>query len=83
MKAIVQDTYGSAEALHLTDVDRPAPADGEVLVRVGAASLFVGDWHVMTGLPYVFRLVGGFGKPKVRIRGQGYHIGTFQTRAGP
>src|SRR5437763_19697 len=39
MKAIVQDTYGSAEALYLADVDRPAPADGEVLVRVGAAGL--------------------------------------------
>src|SRR5205809_5109447 len=70
MKAIVQDTYGSAEALKLEAIDRPAPADGQVLVRVRAASLFVGDWHVMTGLPYVFRLVNGFGKPKVRVRGQ-------------
>lgn len=78
MKAIVQDTYGSAEALQLEDIDRPAPGDGEVLVRVGAASLFIGDWHVMTGLPYVFRLVNGFGKPKVRVRGQDL-AGTVET----
>ena len=78
MKAIVQDMYGSAEALQLEDIDRPAPGDGEVLVRVGAASLFIGDWHVMTGLPYVFRLVNGFGKPKVRVRGQDL-AGTVET----
>jgi NADPH:quinone reductase-like Zn-dependent oxidoreductase len=78
MKAIVQDAYGSAEALQLEDIDRPAPGDGEVLVRVGAASLFIGDWHVMTGLPYVFRLVNGFGKPKVRVRGQDL-AGTVET----
>jgi NADPH:quinone reductase-like Zn-dependent oxidoreductase len=78
MKAIVQDKYGSAEALQLEDIDRPAPGDGEVLVRVGAASLFIGDWHVMTGLPYVFRLVNGFGKPKVRVRGQDL-AGTVET----
>ena len=88
MRAIVQDTYGSAEALHLEDFDRPAPAEGEVLVRVGAASLFVGDWHVMTGLPYVFRLVNGFGKPKVRVRGQDFAgtveaVGTGVTRFAP
>ena len=88
MRAIVQDTYGSAEALHLEDFDRPAPAEGEVFVRVGAASLFVGDWHVMTGLPYVFRLVNGFGKPKVRVRGQDFAgtveaVGTGVTRFAP
>jgi NADPH:quinone reductase-like Zn-dependent oxidoreductase len=88
MRAIVQDTYGAAEALHLEDIDRPAPAEGEVLVRVGAASLFVGDWHIMTGLPFVFRLVNGFNKPKVRVRGQDVAgtvdaIGTGVTRFAP
>ncbi len=70
MKAIVQDTYGSADVLRLEDIDRPVVADGDVLVRVHAASVFIGDWHIMTGLPYVFRMVAGLRAPKIRVRGQ-------------
>jgi NADPH:quinone reductase-like Zn-dependent oxidoreductase len=72
MKAIVQDTYGSAEVLELREIDRPVPADGEVLVQVRAAGLHRGDWHVMTGLPYLIRIVVpslGLRKPKVPVRG--------------
>jgi NADPH:quinone reductase-like Zn-dependent oxidoreductase len=72
MRAVVQDTYGSAETLELRDVPRPAPADGEVLVRVRAAGLDRGVWHVMTGLPYMVRLVVptmGLRRPKAPIRG--------------
>ena len=70
MKAIVQDTYGSADVLRLDDIDRPVVGDGDVLVRVHAASVFIGDWHIMTGLPYVFRMVAGLRAPKIRVRGQ-------------
>ena len=70
MKAIVQDNYGSADVLRLEDVDAPLVGDGDVLVRVLAASVFIGDWHMMTGLPLVFRVVSGLRAPKVRIRGQ-------------
>jgi NADPH:quinone reductase-like Zn-dependent oxidoreductase len=72
MKAIVQDAYGSADVLQLADVDQPVPTDTEVLVQVHAAGLHRGDWHVMTGLPYLIRLVVpdlGLRKPKVRVRG--------------
>jgi NADPH:quinone reductase-like Zn-dependent oxidoreductase len=72
MKAIVQDTYGSAEVLKFADIDRPVPKDNEVLLRVQAAGLHRGDWHIMTGLPYLIRLVVpslGLRKPKVRVRG--------------
>ena len=72
MRAVVQGTYGSAETLELRDVPRPAPADGEVLVRVRAAGLDRGVWHVMTGLPYLVRLVVptmGLRRPKAPIRG--------------
>jgi NADPH:quinone reductase-like Zn-dependent oxidoreductase len=72
MQAIVQDTYGGPEVLELRDIDRPAPKDGEVLVRVHAAGLHRGDWHVMTGLPYLIRLVVptlGLRKPKVPMLG--------------
>ena len=50
MKAIVQDTYGSHDVLELADVDKPEIGDDEVLVRVHAASIHVGDWILMTGL---------------------------------
>jgi NADPH:quinone reductase-like Zn-dependent oxidoreductase len=72
MKAIVQDTYGSADVLELREIDRPVPTDGKVLVRVRAAGLHRGDWHVMTGLPYMIRIVVpslGLRRPKVPVRG--------------
>ena len=70
MKAIVQDRYGSADVLELTDIDKPVVGGGEVLLRVHAASAHIGDWHVMTGLPYLLRILGfGFRRPKARVRG--------------
>jgi NADPH:quinone reductase-like Zn-dependent oxidoreductase len=70
MKAIVQDEYGSADVLRFEDVDVPIAGKDEVLLRVGAASAFIGDWHVMTGTPYAIRLVSGLRAPKQRVRGQ-------------
>jgi NADPH:quinone reductase-like Zn-dependent oxidoreductase len=70
MKAIVQDTYGSADVLALEDIDPPDVAGGDVLVHVHAASVFIGDWHVMTGQPYLIRVSSGLRRPKVRVRGQ-------------
>lgn len=70
MKAIVQDQYGSADVLKLEEIDTPVAGRGEVLVRVIAASAFIGDWHVVTGTPYAIRLVSGLGRPKQRVRGQ-------------
>ena len=72
MKAIVQDEYGSADVLELKDIEKPVSKDDEVLLRVHAASTHVGDWHVMTGLPYLIRLVVptlGLRAPKTRVRG--------------
>ena len=70
MKAIVQDRYGGLETLELADIDRPVPTGDEVLVRVHAAGLDRGVWHVMAGLPYLIRFVGfGLRRPKVRVRG--------------
>jgi NADPH:quinone reductase-like Zn-dependent oxidoreductase len=69
MKAIVQDEFGSADVLKMEDIDRPAPGDDEVLIRVEAAGVDPGVWHVMTGLPYMIRLGYGLRKPKTRVRG--------------
>ncbi len=67
MTAIVQDRYGSApEGLfRLAEIGRPVIGDGEVLVRVRAASVDRGTWHIMAGLPYPIRLAGfGLRRPK-------------------
>ena len=70
MKAIVQERYGSADVLELKDIDQPEIGGDEVLVRVLAASAHIGDWHFMTGLPYLFRIAGsGLRAPKARVRG--------------
>ena len=66
MKAIIRDHYGSADVLRLSDVDVPEIGDEQVLVRVRAAGLDRGAWHVMAGLPYLLRGAGyGLRRPKV------------------
>jgi NADPH:quinone reductase-like Zn-dependent oxidoreductase len=69
MKAIVQTRYGSPEVLQLKDVDKPVVKDDEVLVRVHAAAVNIGDWHLMRGVPYVMRLVAGLWGPRREVPG--------------
>jgi NADPH:quinone reductase-like Zn-dependent oxidoreductase len=70
MAAMVQDEYGEAEdVLRLEQINRPEIGDGGVLVRVHAAGVDRGAWHLMSGLPYPVRLVAGVRTPKGRIRG--------------
>ncbi len=73
MKAIVQASYGTDpdRVLELTDVARPSIGDDQVLVRVAAASVDMGTWHCMTGLPYAMRLAGfGVRAPKATNPGR-------------
>ncbi|HEX8629779.1 MAG TPA: NAD(P)-dependent alcohol dehydrogenase [Catenuloplanes sp.] len=70
MAAMVQDQYGEAEdVLRLERINRPEIAAGEVLVRVHAAGVDRGAWHLMSGLPYPVRLVAGVRTPRTRVRG--------------
>ena len=71
MKAIVQRAYGEPEdVLSLQDIDRPTIKDDEILVRVRAASVHPDVWHVVTGRPYILRLMGsGLRRPKNRVPG--------------
>src|SRR5207302_1816424 len=69
MKAIVQSRYGSPDLLRLVEVDKPVVKDDQVLVRVRAAAVNIGDWHLLRGVPYVLRLVSGPRKPKREIPG--------------
>lgn len=70
MQAIIHSTYGSADLLELDDIDRPDIADDKVLVRVHAAGVDRGVWHIMAGLPYPLRLAGfGLRRPKHPVLG--------------
>ena len=72
MKAIVQTSYGSPDVLQLKDVDKPVVKDDEVLVRVRAAAVNIGDWHLLRGVPYVMRLVAGLRQAEARDTGTRY-----------
>jgi NADPH:quinone reductase-like Zn-dependent oxidoreductase len=70
MKAIVQDTYGSPDVLQLREIDTPVVGADEVLVRVHAAGVDQGVWHLMAGMPYLMRIAGfGLRAPKNPVRG--------------
>jgi NADPH:quinone reductase-like Zn-dependent oxidoreductase len=64
MKAIVYTKYGSADEIQLRDVEKPAPRDDEVLVKVMAASANAYDWHFLSADIFLIRLTGGLLKPK-------------------
>jgi len=70
MKAIVQREYGTADTWNLDEIERPAIGAGEVLVKVRAAGLDRGTWHLMAGLPYAVRLGFGFRSPKHPVPGR-------------
>jgi NADPH:quinone reductase-like Zn-dependent oxidoreductase len=88
MQAIVQDNYGSGDALALREIERPEIGEHDVLVRVRAAGVNPADWAVMSGLPFIARPVYGLRRPKVAVRGTdvaGYvaAIGSAVTRFKP
>jgi hypothetical protein len=85
MTAIVQDEYGTAPeaVLRLAEITRPAIADDEILVRVRAASVDRGTWHLMAGLPYPVRLAGfGLRRPKASNRAAAWPGGRVRRPGG-
>ncbi len=88
MKAAVRDRYCSPDVVELREIDRPVAVDGEVLVRVRAASLNLADWYAVTGRPYVGRTAMGLLKPKsnrlgVDFAGQVEAVGKDVTQFRP
>lgn len=69
MKAAVHVEYGTPDVLELTDLPTPVPGEGEVLVRVRAASVNYADWLLLTGTPRLVRLAVGVRRPKNPVRG--------------
>ena len=70
MRAIVQQTYGTSDTWSLDEIERPTIGAAEVLVKVHAAGLDRGTWHLMAGLPYAMRLGFGFRGPKNPVPGR-------------
>ncbi|UQX04473.1 NAD(P)-dependent alcohol dehydrogenase [Streptomyces sp. RerS4] len=64
MRAITQVGYGGPDVLRLAEVPRPTPGPGRVLVRVRAAGVDRGTWHLMAGRPYAVRAVLGLRRPR-------------------
>lgn len=70
MRAVVQDRYGSPDRLRVAEIDRPRVGADEALVRVRAASVHPDVWHVVTGRPFVLRLMGaGLRRPACPVPG--------------
>jgi len=69
MKAIVFETYGSAEVLHLQDVPTPKPKNDEVLLKVQTSSINDWDWGLLRGVPFASRAMFGLYKPHLQILG--------------
>jgi len=69
MKAIIAEKYGSPDVLKFEEIQKPAPADNEVLLKVEAASVNAGDWHLLRANPFLIRLMFGLLKPKIKIFG--------------
>jgi NADPH:quinone reductase-like Zn-dependent oxidoreductase len=88
MRAVVQDAYGSPDVFRLSKINIPEVADQDVLVRVQAAGLDRGTWHLMAGRPYLVRLAVGLRRPKqpvpgIDLAGTVAAVGPAVTRFSP
>lgn len=88
MKAIVYERYGPPEVLQLKEVEKPAPGDNEILVKIHAASINPADWHLMRAEPFIARLSTGLFKPRnpipgIDIAGQVEAVGKNVTEFHP
>lgn len=88
MKAIVYETYGQPDVLHLKDVEQPVPAKDELLIKIKASSINSWDWDLITGEPKLYRLLSGLFKPKNKtpgfdVAGIVVAVGKDVTKFGP
>lgn len=88
MKAIVYRNFGSPDILRCEEIEKPTPRDDEVLIKVRAASVNPLDWKLMKGGPFIFRILLGLGKPKIKrpgvdVAGQIEAVGKNVTQLKP
>jgi len=72
MKAAIRDRYGSPDVVEIREVEKPVPADDEVLIRIRASSVNLSDWYGVSGRPYVGRVATGLRRPKEAQLGTDY-----------
>lgn len=84
MTAVVQDRYSPVpeEPFRVAQIAAPIAGDGEVLVRVRAAGVDRGTWHIMAGLPYPIRLAG-FGARRPKYANPGRNLAGTVEAVGP
>jgi NADPH:quinone reductase-like Zn-dependent oxidoreductase len=88
MRAAVRERFGPPSIIEIRELEKPVPADDEVLVRVRAASVNPADWYGLTGIPYVARTAMGLRRPKTTRLGVDYAgvveaVGKDVTQFGP
>lgn len=88
MKAITYHNYGSPDVLQIEEIEKPAPKDNEVLVKVHASSVNAADWHSLSADIFLVRLMGGLRKPKdprlgIDIAGRVEMVGSNVTQFRP
>ena len=69
MKAIIHDSYGPIESLERRDIEPPTIGDHEVLVRVQAAAVHIGDVFAVWGRPLLVRTATGLRRPTYGVPG--------------
>src|SRR5262245_50733 len=72
MRAAMRDRFGPPQVIEIRELDKPVPADDEVLVHVRAASINIADWYEATGRPLLARVSMGLFKPKQARLGTDY-----------
>ncbi len=72
MKAAYRSKYGSSEVLTVKEVQKPAPKENELLIKVRATTVNRSDYHALTGKPFIMRFFTGFFKPKLSITGSDF-----------
>lgn len=81
MKAIVYHNYGSPDVLKCEEIEKPVPADDEVLIKVHAASVNPADWRLLRGVPFIFHILFGLRKPTIAQPGRLGHDVAGQVEA--
>ncbi len=72
MKAMVFDKFGPPDVIQMKGIEKPIPNDDGVLLKISAASVNAGDWHILRGTPFLVRMIAGLFRPKHKTLGDDF-----------